>query len=214
MVDSCILISPQEVSRASRVEIRELRAWKTSERTLPASMPRTFAISACCQRLELGHQKRCPLRLRQATEVRDERPEVLAPLDLVVQPVEPGALAVKPRTVLAHPPGSQQRQAAVSRDREQPGLHGEVAVGRDELAIRRHERVLDRILRVFATPRQMPAERQDGRVVTLVQRFEGKLVAATDGGDEARVTALRPESVPSEGHGPIMELVEDVASGV
>ena len=156
---------------------------------------------------ELEEHERRALLVGQAAEVADERPQVRALLDLGGEAAG-GDGARPPRAVLVEgelvAPRPQHRQAAVARDRVEPGLD---VLGRAvalEGAVGRQEGVLERVLGLLAGAEQVPAEGEQRPGVAVVELLEGALVAAPDAGGEGGVGALQARQAPAlGGHGPL-----------
>jgi hypothetical protein len=67
---------------------------------------------------------------------------------------------------------AQHREAAVARDRVQPWAQPHRLVGRREVAVGDHERVLDGVLGLLHGPQHVAAEGEHAAVVAVVQRVE------------------------------------------
>jgi len=79
------------------------------------------------------------------------------------------------RSVL--PPDPEQGQAAVARDREQPRAQRVGRVPARERAKGGREGVLRRVLGLLDRAEEVPAEREDGAMVAVVDRLEDALAA-------------------------------------
>ena len=80
--------------------------------------------------------------------------------------------------------GAEHRQAAVARDRVEPGAQMDVLVRGRELAIRGHERVLDGVLGLLGGAEHVAAEGEDAAVMAVIDGLERGLGAATEQLDE------------------------------
>ena len=110
-------------------------------------------------------------------EVGDQLAQVGAAADVVGEPVErrlelvdgDGGVAAR----------GQQRAAAVAGDREQPRPHRVGHAAGAQRAVGAQEGLLERVLAVLAVADHVAAEREQRRVVAVVERLEGALVAAS-----------------------------------
>src|SRR5204863_10004271 len=109
------------------------------------------------QRAELGEHERGPLVLGQPADVSEQITERLAPLHRRAQALG-GWLGRVAKGGGIAPPCAQQRDAAVARDGEQPGLEVDRLVPTPNAAISSQEGVLNRIVGVVGLPEQMPTE--------------------------------------------------------
>jgi hypothetical protein len=133
---------------------------------------------------ELGEHERGALVLGQAGEVGQQVAQVLAALD-GAREVLGRRLVGRGERVLAAP--AQQREAAVAGDRVEPRAQVDGLVGADEVAVRRHEGVLDGVLGLLGRAQHVAAEPEDAAQVAVVEHLEGGLGARADGRDEAVV---------------------------
>ena len=126
---------------------------------------------------QLGEDERGALVVAERVQVVDQGLEVGALLDLGGQTHGDGqgGLDLGERHDVA--PRPQEGQAAVARDREQPGPQHDRPLVRPQRAVRGDEGVLERVLGLVGGAEQMPAERQQGPVMAVVQRLEGAVVA-------------------------------------
>jgi hypothetical protein len=103
----------------------------------------------------LGEEQRRALVLGQVKKVAEQLAQLGAALDLLGQALSP-EVEVKRGVFAARP---QRRQAAVAGDRVQPGLQRQAALpAPSEVAKRRHERVLHRVLRLLGRTDHVAAE--------------------------------------------------------
>jgi hypothetical protein len=116
-------------------------------------------------------------------QVVQEVAQVLALLDLGGQPGR--RLVLELSGLLA--PRAEHRQAAVARDRVQPGLELDLAVVGEQARVGRGEGVLDSVLGLVARAEHVAAEGEDAAVVAVVGHLERDLVAAPDLLDQSLV---------------------------
>ena len=122
----------------------------------------------------------------------EELPKVGPVLDLLAEAGRRNALEVVARLLA---PRAQDREAAVARDRVDPGLEADRLVAPDDVGVCGDEGLLESVLRLVAGAEHVPAVREDGRVVAVVEHLERSLVAAPELGDQALV-AERAEELP------------------
>jgi hypothetical protein len=110
----------------------------------------------------------------------------VAALDLLREAFSSGLKRV--RRALA--PGAKGRQAAIASDRVEPGT----GVGRRgrcvSLLVRGQKCLLYSVLGVFLTAEHVTAEREDARVVALVEDLEGRVMAVPNRGNEPLIFEL------------------------
>ena len=144
------------------------------------------------QRVDLPQQQRRALRLRQVLHVRDQQPELLAPVDLVRRR-EPALGEVDVHRVHPHRlRATQVVQRAVAGDPVQPRPHVDLALVRQHRVERGGEHLLQHVLGVLARGQHVPAERQQARLVARHQRLERVVVALPRERDQPLVR-LQPE---------------------
>ncbi len=134
--------------------------------------------------VELGEHKRCSLLVRQLPHVADEVTEVLAGLNLGCEALGLDLLELGDRLLT---PRTEDRVAAVTRDREQPGAQVDLLVRRHEVAVGGGERVLDGILRLVGIAEHVPAERQDRPMMAIVGCLEGRRSTLADQRHQSRI---------------------------
>ena len=134
---------------------------------------------------ELSEHERGPLLLRQPAEVGDQLAQLGAAADLLGEVVEARLADLRRHRGLA--PRGQHRAAAVARDREQPRAQHLRRAPVAQRLVRAQEGLLQRLLAVLAVAEHVAAEREQRRVVAVVEGLEGRSVAAGDKGREACV---------------------------
>src|SRR3954469_6470786 len=124
---------------------------------------------------ELEQDERGALVLGQPVEILDEVAQIGAKLDGVGESLADRAVARRVGHRLAGAAGAQDGEAAVARDRVEPGLQrrGPVA-GARERAVGRGEGVLQRVLGLLPASQHVPAERDEAAVVAIVDGLEGR----------------------------------------
>ncbi len=90
-------------------------------------------------------------------------------------------------------PGAQLRQAAIARDRVQPGPQRDVALPTTQRPIRGDEGQLQRVLRRLATPEHLRAKREQAASISIVNRLESGLVSGTHLRDQVVVSLTHEE---------------------
>ena len=142
---------------------------------------------------QLEQDQRPALILGEPRQIADQLAQLGTPLDVVGQSV--GArLEVVGRQGGVTTPG-KHRAAAIARDREQPRPH---RVRQPTLAQRMmsaQEGLLQRVLAVLAVAEHVAAEREQRRVVAVIERFERVLIAfAHERGEAGVVEPPKPAS--------------------
>ncbi len=132
----------------------------------------------------LGEDERGALVVGQLVEVAQDVAEVLAALDDGAEMLRLRLGRVLERALA---PGAQDGEAAVAGDRVEPRAQLDALVRADELAVGRHERVLDGVLGLLEGADHVAAEREDAAMVAVVDGLERRLGAGTDELDEAIV---------------------------
>ena len=134
---------------------------------------------------ELEQHERLALVLRQAREVVQQLAQIGAAPDILGEAVEAGL------EVLGHHRGLASRRqhgaTAIAGDGEQPRPH---RVGRRlaaQRAVSAQEGLLQRVLAVLVAAEHVAAERQQRRVVPVVERLERTGIALADERGEPRV---------------------------
>jgi hypothetical protein len=137
----------------------------------------------------------------QPLQVIQHLAKVLPPLDLICHP--DGGGSISRRVIdIEFAPGAKLRQAAVARDRIQPGSERDVALGSSQRAKRRDERELKRVLGRLPVSEHVHAEREHAASVSIVYRLERSIVARTQTGYEIFVifghdgAAIQPTAEP------------------
>ena len=167
-----------------------LRAWKTSALTLAGGQPITRAISGWLKSPSSASTSAPRWSSGSCAEIGDELAQVGASLDVVRQPVEARLDVIDGRA-------ASRRAASMVRQRLRAiaNSHGRSlsARGRDERAVRAHERLLQRVLAVLAVAEHVAAEREQRGVVTVVERLERGRVAVAGARGE-RLVAQAPDA--------------------
>jgi hypothetical protein len=151
---------------------------------------------------ELEEHERGALLLGQALEVGQKPAQLGAPVDVGGEAVGRGAGLVE-GNLLA--PGAQHRQAAVARDRVEPGLEADLPVGRPHRAVRGHEAVLQGVLGLVAVAEHVGAEGQQPAVVAVEDELEGAIVTGAHARDEGLVGAAARHAAARPGTGACVE---------
>src|SRR5205823_12375531 len=118
------------------------------------------------------------------------------------------------------PPRAQQRDAAVARDGEQPGLEVDRLVAAPNAAVSSQEGVLNRIVGVVRLPEQVPAEQVDRLPIAVIDLLERPRVPSPHARDEPlvghRLTPQPPRHHPwrRSTHVPSIAPTPDPALGV
>jgi hypothetical protein len=151
----------------------------------PAELPRSAELPG---RVE---PPRSAKRLRWAVPPRPESPgqqaeQLGAPLDVRGEPVARGMPVVEGRVLAAR---AQDRQAAVARDRVEPGLEADRPLTGPQRAVGGHEGVLEGVLGLLVAGEHVPAEGEQAAVIAVEDQLEGTLVPGADTGDEGVVGA-------------------------
>ena len=144
------------------------------------------------ERVHLAQHERGPLRLGQLVDVADQQPELLALVDLVG-----GARAVLGEVDVHRVDAdrldpAEVVEAAVASDPVQPRPHVDRALVGEDRVEGGGEDLLEDVLGVLARAEQVPAERQQPRVVARHEHLERGRVAAPDQRDQALV-GLEPQ---------------------
>ena len=136
---------------------------------------------------ELEEDERRALVLGQALQLVDELTQVGPELNLGRHPLDGAGLGRQPVGGDLRALRPQGREAAIARDRVQPGAQLDVARTAAQSPIRRGEAVLQGILRLLATAEHVPAEGQQALVVAVEDDLERRVVSRAHAGDEAIV---------------------------
>ena len=135
---------------------------------------------------ELKQNERRALVGGQPLQVVHQLAKVLPPLDLICHPHERGPICRRGVDVEIAS-GAELGQAAVPRDRIQPGSERDVALGSSQGAKRRDERHLKRVLSGLAVSEHVHAEREHAASVSIVDRLERSVVARAQTGHQILV---------------------------
>ena len=200
-VSSCDRISSH--GRAPRVAVRDQARARLEDQRLdlgrrapdhlwrsPGGSRSPSSARTSAPRWSSGSPARSPTQLAQ----------VRAPLHLVGEPVEARLDVLERRAArrAARRARVRQRLRAIAKS------HGPHAVRararRAQRPVRAHERLLQRVLAVLAVAQHVAAEREQRRVMAVVDRLEGGRVALGDQRGEALV-AHPPESGAGLHHG-------------
>ena len=187
-------MSSHGVARASRSAISVVRAWNTSALTFSGGHPITVAISAWPRSPSSCRTSAPRWSSGRPREVGHELAQVGAAADVVGQAVERDLDVVGRHRGRAA--GREQREAAVAGDREQPRADRVRHPAVEQRPVRAQERLLERVLAVLAVADHVPAEREQRRVVAVVERLEGGDVAARHERGEALVGETAEPAVP------------------
>ena len=82
---------------------------------------------------------------------------------------------------------AQMIERAVAGDPVKPGPRVDRPVVGEDRGVRRREHLLEHVLGVLRRADQVPAERQQPRLVAVEENFEGAVVALADQGDQLLV---------------------------
>jgi len=152
---------------------------------------------------ELEENERSALVGRQPLQVIQHLAKVLPPLDHVCHTL--GGWSICRHVIdIDIAAGAELRQAAVARDRIQPGPERHVGVARSQCAKRRDKRQLKRVLGRLAVSQHVRAEREHAASVSIVDRLEGSIVARTQPRNEILVCivhdgpAIEPTAEPGD----------------
>ena len=124
---------------------------------------------------ELEQEQRSPLILGEPRKSADQLAQVGTALDVVGQSVGAGLEVVGRQGGVTT--RSEQRAAAIARDRKQPRPHGVGQAALPQRAMGAHEGLLERVLAVLAATEHVTAEGEQRCMVAVVERFERVLVA-------------------------------------
>ena len=133
---------------------------------------------------QLEEDERGALLLGQLLEVGQQAAELGAAIDIGGQAVAGGMPVVEGHLLAAR---AQDRQAAVARDGEEPGLEEDRPLAAAQRAIGRHEGVLEGVLGLLVAGEHAPAEGEQAAVIAVEDELEGALVAGADPGHEGVV---------------------------
>ena len=136
------------------------------------------------QRVEFGEHQRRPLIVRQALHIADQIPEILACLNLRGEALGLDLLKFGHGLL---PAGTQDAEAAVAGDREQPRTQMDRLFGLHQVAVGGGERVLNGVLGLVGIAEHVAAERQNRLVISVVGGLKGSRAALSDQGHEARI---------------------------
>ena len=183
-IASCSRISAHGVSRAVRLAISELRPWNTSALTLSRGTPSTAAISSWEQAPSSASTSaaRCSSGSAETSASRSRRSwrrwTALERFSVDGSSAWSSGCSRRAfRTVK-----QRLRAIAYSHGRSWIGL-----VGAHQVAVGRHEGVLERVLGLLGRSQHVTAEAEDAAVVAVVDDLEGHVRAVADVRDEALV---------------------------
>jgi hypothetical protein len=152
-------------------------------------------------RVDFAEKERRALRLGKVADVAEQAAELLPILDPLVggHPVHVGVgvhrvLPVRGRL-------TKMIEAAVSGDPVEPGPDRDRSLVGDHCVVRRHEDLLEDVLRVLGAAEHLAAESEQPGLVALHQGVERVLMTPPRQGDELLVV-LEPEERRSPGEQP------------
>ena len=129
------------------------------------------------ERPHLREDERRALIVGQVVDIGDQVAEILPAFDLERETVGRALLELEGRAL---PAGTEDGQAAVTSDGEQPGLQADRFRRGDEIAVGGEKRVLYGVLGFVGAAEHVPAEREDRPVVTVIDRLKGIRVPIPD----------------------------------
>lgn len=127
---------------------------------------------------ELEENERGALVGRQSLHVIEQLAKVLTALDLIRDTIG-GSPIGQYVVALETAAGTELGQAAVARDRVQPGPERHLVLASAQRAQCGDERQLERILGCFAVSEHMHAEREHATRISVIDRLERGVVART-----------------------------------
>jgi hypothetical protein len=140
---------------------------------------------------ELEEDQRRALVVGQALQLVHQLAQVGAELDLGRHPLERSEVGRQPVGRDLHTLRAMDRQAAVARDRVEPGAQLDVAHAGAQRAVGRGEAVLQGVLGLLAAAEHLSAEGEQAAVVAVVDDLERGVVAGAHARDEAIVAHAR-----------------------
>jgi hypothetical protein len=135
---------------------------------------------------QLKQQQGHALILRQAPQIAEQLAQLVAALDLLGESLSGGL----ERVCRALASGAKRRQAAIASDRVEPRAGMGRRGPRVSLLVGGQKRLLCRVLGVLLTAEHVTAERQNARLVAVVEDLEGLVMAVADRGNKPLIFEL------------------------
>jgi hypothetical protein len=136
---------------------------------------------------ELEQDERGALVVGEPPQIVHQLAQVGSALNLLGQPIRDAAAVLRAVEADVLAARAQHRQAAIARDRVQPGPELDAAVAGAQRRVGRPEALLERVLGLLPAGQQLMAERQQAACVPVVDRLEGLVVAGAHARHETMV---------------------------